>query len=184
MDLDFLFWLAIAAVYLLQAIASKRRKAGAPSPDQDPDGHADIPSELEEALGEIGRVLRGDPADSNTLPEPHYEVKVEPRERERPALAQKPSSPSRSTMEPLGLGGKLADSPIFYDQAFEDQTGDTFTQPIITHDHVFSFKDAAKKTDTTPVVERPDLRDHMVSRQSFIAAELLAPPLSRRGRKR
>ena len=184
MDLDFLFWLAIAVVYILQAIASKRRKAGDPTAEQDPDDRTDMPSELEEALGEIGRVLRGDPVDSNALPEPHYEVEQQPRPSEQPVPAQKPSSPSRRAIEPLGLSGALASSPIFYDQAFEDQTADTFHKPIITHDHVFSFKDAPKKTDSTPVVERPDLRDHLVSRQSFIAAELLAPPLSKRGKSR
>ena len=184
MDLDFLFWLAIAAVYILQAIASKRRKAGAPPIEEDPEARSEVPSELEEALGEIGRVLRGEPIESSTLPEPHYEVDVEPRSYEPPVLTRTPSSPSQRTKKPFGLGSELAASPIFYDQAFEEQTADTFHQPIITHDHVFSFKEASAIKEAAPVVERPDLRDHLVSRQSFIAAELLAPPLSKRGKKR
>lgn len=206
MDSEILFWLFLAAVYILQALASKRKKTGPPAPGESPESSSEMPSELEEALGEIGRVLRGEPigeqggqtAESSgsvsdggprqrtsaapTLPEPHYQVETErpAQRRAEPVIRSPRSSPS----EPIDLGGRLTASPVFYDQAFEDQTTDTFNAPVITHDHVFGFKDPKKKEDTTPKVSRPDLRDHMVSRQSFIAAELLAPPLSKRGRKR
>lgn len=194
MDSEILFWLFLAAVYILQALASKRKKTGPLPSGQTPDAEADMPSDLDDALGEIGRVLRGEapretpaqqPAPSakpSSLPEPHYQV--EPERPARRKFEPVPVSSRKSPSEPLELGGKLAASPIFYDQAFENQTADTFRAPIITHDHVFGFRKPKIKEDTTHEVERPDLRDHMVSRQSFIAAELLAPPLSKRGRKR
>jgi len=196
MDSEILFWLFLAAIYILQALASKKKKSGPQTGDGPVEGQREMPSELEEALGEIGRVLRGEveeqpaPAPARqtparkerTLPEPHYQVETEERAPLQPEWSGKARTPGPAA--PVDLGGRLAKSPIFYDQAFEDQKADTFKAPIIVHDHQFAFSDPKKPQRTEPHVERPNLRDHLVSRQSFIAAELLAPPLSKRGRKR
>ncbi len=68
MELDVLFWLAIAAIYILQSIASKRRQPSGPVPEQAGDSAREMPPDLQEALGEIGRVLRGDPFEPQPNP--------------------------------------------------------------------------------------------------------------------
>lgn len=177
MELDILFWLAIAAIYILQSLASKRRQPGGPTPEggEVPGGarESDLPPDLQEALGEIGRVLRGDPFEPEPLPEPHYEVKPEPAR-----LSEHKSSPARETAP---FSDNVVSSPVFYDQAFEEQKTGTFHAPVITHDHEFSFRDPEDAKRNEFKVTRPDLKDQMVSRQAFIAAEVLAPPLSKRG---
>ena len=191
MDSNLLFWLFLAAIYILQAMASRKKNTGEPPVDGTPEAQQEMPSELELALGEIGRVLRGEVEGPSApqpvptqrrAPEPTAAPTKAPTSRELERTAQRPR-PSMDSRE-----GRLTQSPIFYDQAFEDRTADTFKAPIITHDHVFAFSDPkeaqqARRSAEEPV-QRPDLRDHMVSRQSFIAAELLAPPLSKRGRTR
>ena len=177
MDSEILFWLFLAAIYILQALASKKKKPGQQPTDTTLEGQQRMPSELEEALGEIGRVLRGEVDDAPTpvpVPTPAPSTAASP--------APKPQRPIQ-TQRPLKLSGKRSARPVFYDQAFEDQKGETFKAPIITHDHVFAFSHPDERQPSAPRVERPDLRDHLVSRQSFIAAELLAPPLSKRGRR-
>ena len=57
MELDVLFWLAIAAIYILQSIASKRRQPSGPVPEQAGDSAREMPPDLQEALGEIGRTF-------------------------------------------------------------------------------------------------------------------------------
>ena len=188
MELDILFWIAIAAVYILQSIASRRRQPTGPAPEQGDVPSEELPSELQEALGEIGRVLRGESVEPQpgapSLPEPHYEVETA-RESMLARLPQRQSasSPAR-TSAPSVFYDSLPKKAVFYDQAFEEQTSDTFSAPVITHDHDFSFQDPDGNPAPVAVTSTPNLKDHMVSRQSFIAAEVLAPPLSkRRGRR-
>jgi hypothetical protein len=186
MDSEILFWLFLAAIYILQALASKKKKPGQQPADTTLEGQQRMPSELEEALGEIGRVLRGEVDDVPTpapAPAPVPTPARTPVPSTAPTSAPKPQRPTQ-TQRPLKPNEKRSARPVFYDQAFEDQKGETFKAPVITHDHVFAFSDPDEKQPSTPRVERPDLRDHLVSRQSFIAAELLAPPLSKRGRRR
>lgn len=180
MDSEILFWLFLAAIYILQALASKKKKPGQQPADSTLEGQQRMPSELEEALGEIGRVLRGEVDDA---PAPARVPTPAPTPSTTATPAPAPQLPTRS-QRPLKPNEKRSARPVFYDQAFEDQKGETFKAPIITHDHVFAFSDPDEKQVSKPRVERPDLRDHLVSRQSFIAAELLAPPLSKRGRRR
>ncbi len=181
MDSEILFWLFLAVIYILQALASKKKKPGQQPDDTTLEGQQRMPSELEEALGEIGRVLRGE-MDDAPAPAPVPAPAPTPAPSATASSAPKPQRPTQ-TQRPVNLNKKRSARPVFYDQAFEDQKGETFKAPIITHDHVFAFSDPDEKQPSTPRVERPDLRDHLVSRQSFIAAELLAPPLSKRGRR-
>ena len=185
MELDVLFWLAIAAIYILQSIASKRRQPSGPVPEQAGDSAREMPPDLQEALGEIGRVLRGDPfepaAESRRLPEPHYELEAAPLPE--PTRLNAPKKTDRSR-KPSPYYDTVKSKPVFYDQAFEEQTSDTFAAPIITHDHEFSFQDPVKQAPSEASTAAPDLKDQMVSRQAFIAAEVLAPPLSKRKGRR
>ncbi len=188
MDSEILFWLFLAVVYILQALASKRKRPQNPVPENAPQSQESMPSELEQALGEIGRVLRGE-EQPPSLPEPHYEVpepSPEPvRQRMEPSPVRRSSMiEKRRTKPPEMLAESVSPSAVFYDQAFENLKGDTFNAPVITHDHESSFKEPGAKPDDYRVVTRPNLADHMVSRQAFIAAEVLAPPLSKRKGRR
>lgn len=184
MELDILFWIAIAAIYILQSLASKRRKPDEAIPGQEASENEELPTDLQQALGEIGRVLRGEPTEAQRLPEPHYDVEsARPSEPVRQPVPQKAPSSSRKPAKPP-FYDNLKSSPVFYDQAFEEQTTDTFAAPVITHDHEFSFQDPDKSEQGEKGTAAPDLKDHMVSRQAFIAAEVLAPPLSKRHGRR
>lgn len=175
MDLDFLFWLAILAIYILQAVASKRKQQQGGLPEAAPELAEDVPDDLQTALGEIGRILRGEslerPEPVPTAPAPPPQRPLPPRPLSSTKLPQRPSKPFRG-MET----GK------FYDDPFEKRTATTFKAPVITHDHHFDFQKAAEEP-AAPVVTVPDLTSPQILRDAFVASEILGEPVSRRRRR-
>jgi hypothetical protein len=175
MDLDFLFWLAILAIYILQAVASKKKQQQGGLPDASEIDQEDVPDDLQTALGEIGRILRGEP---DPLPAPA------PRPTPPPVQRPLPQRPLASTKLP-----KKSPAPFrgmetgkFYDDPFEKRGATTFKSPLITHDHQFDFQKAAQEP-SAPVVTVPNLTSRQALRDAFVASEILGTPVSRRHRR-
>ena len=195
MDLDFLFWLAILAIYILQAVASKRKQQQGGFPEQEGASPDEVPDDLQTALGEIGRILRGetDPTPAPPqAPAPRPSPSQASAPRPLPSQPPAPYPPPSRTSRPLGpaLPPKRSPSPFdrtikagkFYDEPFEQKTAKTFRTPVITHDHEFEFRPAAE-VPAAPVVSVPDLSDPQALRDAFVASEILGPPVSRRRRR-
>jgi len=187
MEFDLIFWLAIVAIYIFQAIAGRKKKPQPqdqiPPADGVPDQHweqtaSEPPADIEEALSEIGRLLRGEEPKARPRPEP---VAVEPEPAPLPTLAPAPARPAPTRQREF----RNSESSRTYDDPFERKSK-TFKAPVITHDHEFSFSDPAeidrsRKSSPTPA---PDLTTAARSREALIAAEILAPPVSKRPGRR
>lgn len=208
MKLDIIFWLAIAAIYILQSLAAKRKQQAELPPPEYPEERdpwemeeEPLPDDLQTALGEIGRILRGEepppqnPAPSRTSPSTVHQQRLE---RPLPSRTEElqgsvsrippPKSPPRIPKGPLpSLANspvvKGAESGVFYDEAFEKRGMDTFRSPIITHDHQYSFQSPAKAANgDEAVINVPDLSDPEALKRAFVTSEILSPPVSRRRR--
>lgn len=171
MDLDFLFWLAILAIYILQAVASKRKQQQGGLPEASAPPVDEAPDDLQTALGEIGRILRGEP-DPMPVPAP----------APPPPRANRPLAPaSLPKRKPIPFQEGI-EAGKFYDEPFEKRSATTFHAPVITHDHQFDFQKAAEEP-AAPVVPVPDLSSPRVLRDAFLASEILGTPVSRRRRR-
>lgn len=170
MDLDFLFWLAILAIYVLQAVASKRKQQQGKLPELSEPREDGVPDDLQSALGEIGRILRGEPDPAPMQAPP-------PPQRVNRPLAPTPLPKRKTATFPAGM-----ETGKFYDEPFEKRSTRTFKAPVITHEHQFDFQKAAEEP-AAPVIEVPDLTSPQVLRDAFVASEILGEPVSRRRRR-
>ena len=179
MELDILFWLAIAAIYIIQSIASRRKQVPG-GPDGMPverDGE-ELPEDLETALGEIGRILRGESPELQPKPAPESgPVDF----HGQPLPPPKPAQPPRPKAVPSEWKGAKAGEEKFYDEAFEKRRTPLFNEPVITHDHTFSFQSPGEEEESK-AVDLPDLKSKDALKQAFITTEILSPPVSRRRR--
>ena len=210
MKLEIIFWLAIAAIYILQSLAAKRKQQAELPPGDYPEDREHwerdeepLPDDLQTALGEIGRILRGEEPTSarpSTSPSPEMPSARHQQRLERPLPSRTEElqgsvsriPPSRPTSRiPKGPLPSMAGSPvvsgaesgIFYDEAFEKQTQDTFRSPIITHDHHYSFQPPSKgAVENEAVINVPELSDPEALKRAFVTTEILSSPVSRRRR--
>ncbi|MDE2997243.1 MAG: hypothetical protein OXT73_11005 [Bacteroidota bacterium] len=179
MELDILFWLAIAAIYIIQSIASRRKQVPG-GPDGMPverDGE-ELPEDLETALGEIGRILRGESPEiqPRRAPEPGpVDFHGQPLPPPKPVQRPKPKA------TPSEWKGASSGESTFYDEAFENRRAPLFKAPVITHDHTFSFQ-SPDEDEESKAIDLPDLKSKEALKQAFITTEILSPPVSRRRR--
>ena len=185
MDFDFIFWLAIAAVYLFQfVLGKKKRDANSSSPlpelESDPSDH---PAEFRDALSEISRMLSGETA---PRPQPAPKPLPAPKTLSVPKslhATSKSTSVLRTPKAGLPQVSRSQESS-FYDEEFEKRDYVDFHTPKITH--VKTSGPIAQKTrETLTVTAKRDIHDFAKAQEALVLAEVLVPPVSkRRGRRR
>ena len=191
MDFDFIFWLAIAVVYLFQFILGKKKRDAAsqsplPELESEPSDH---PAEFRDALSEISRMLSGETA---PRPQPAQKPLPAPKTLSAPTSLSVPKSLHATSKNTSVLRTQKAGLPqvtrsresSFYDEEFEKRDYVDFHAPKITH--VKTSAPIAQKTrETLTVTAKRDIHDFAKAQEALVLAEVLGPPVSkRRGRRR
>ncbi|NQV74159.1 hypothetical protein HQ496_13655 [bacterium] len=187
MDFDFIFWLAIAAVYLFQFILGKKKRAAnsnSPYPELESEP-SDHPEGFRDALSEISRMLSGETAPA---PQPAPKPLPAPKSLSVPKSLHAPTkSTSVIRTQKAGLP-KLTRSQgsSFFDEEFEKQDYVDFHAPKITHvKSIAPLAPLAHKTrETLMVTAKRDIHDFAKAQEALVLAEVLGPPVSKRRGKR